>query len=264
MTALDMPGCSLTLLPVDDRRLALLDAESGAPAWPGDGRIQPRKLVPAVRPAQAASNFAEGRLAPVLRSTALAVAAALEGAEADLAELDSRAGDGDLGASMVRGAGAIRGLPEAAWGRPDEAFVALGGVLRRAIAGSSGPFYAVALLRAARDLTSEAPDGTAWSRAFSAAVASIGELGGAKVGDRTMLDALQPAADAFSGSVERGSGLADAWREAVLAAEAGAASTINMKPRLGRAAYLGDRALGAPDAGASAVLIWMRAIRDMQ
>jgi dihydroxyacetone kinase len=54
--------------------------------------------------------------------------------------------------------------------------------------------------------------------------------------------------------------LSESWTEAVAAAEAGAAATASMRPRLGRAAYLGDRALGIPDAGASAVVVWMQAL----
>jgi dihydroxyacetone kinase len=129
--------------------------------------------------------------------------------------------------------------------------------LRRAIAGSSGPFYATALLRAAQVLGDRPPDRAAWVEAFRQAVAAIGELGGARPGDRTMLDALHPAAEAFA--TEAGAPAA-AWAAAVAAAEAGTAATATMRPRLGRAAYLGDRALGQPDAGASAVLVWMRAI----
>lgn len=132
--------------------------------------------------------------------------------------------------------------------------------LRRAIGGSSGPFYAAALLRAARMLDEPRPPAAGWSRAFSAAVASVAELGGAKPGDRTMLDALKPAADAFAAAIDAGTGQRDAWEAAVGAAEQGTAATAGMRPKLGRAAYLGDRALGAPDAGASAVLVWMRAI----
>ncbi|AYG61853.1 dihydroxyacetone kinase family protein [Rhizobium jaguaris] len=262
MTALDMPGCSLTLLPVDAKRLEYLDAVTDAPAWPGRGQAAPRKAVAAAQATPTAATPAPGPLATALRALALGVAEALEHNEAHLADLDSRAGDGDLGASMVRGAAAIRALPEGDWATPESALIALSGALRRAIAGSSGPFYAVALLRAARELIAPVPDAAAWSRAFSKAVTSIGELGGAKVGDRTMLDALQPAADTFAAGVEQGEGLASAWGKAVAAAEAGAESTINMRPRLGRAAYLGDRALGAPDAGASAVLVWMRALQS--
>jgi dihydroxyacetone kinase len=91
-------------------------------------------------------------------------------------------------------------------------------------------------------------------------VAAIGELGGAKPGDRTMLDALHPAAEAFRTALEAGEAPGRAWALAVEAAEAGAAATAAMRPRLGRASYLGDRAIGAPDAGAAAAAIWLRAL----
>ncbi|MEJ1975755.1 MAG: dihydroxyacetone kinase family protein [Acetobacteraceae bacterium] len=263
MTALEMPGCSLTLLKVDDARLARLDAPVAAPAWPGGGRIGPRRTVPAVAIAAPPTAVAPGPLAAPLRQAALAIAHAFEQEEAALTELDSRAGDGDLGISMVRGASAIRALPDAAWATPSIALSSMGDTLRRAIAGSSGPFYATALLRAAREMAAGPSDAAAWARAFATATASIGELGGAKPGDRTMLDALQPAADAFTAAVHAGASPVAAWQQAVAAAEAGAAATATMRPRLGRAAYLGDRALGVPDAGASAVLVWMKAIRGM-
>jgi ATP-dependent dihydroxyacetone kinase len=260
MTALEMPGCSLTLLRVDDARLARLDAATGAPAWPGEGRIAARRVVAVPgRKAAGPAPVAPGPLAPLLRATALAIADAFVAQEAALTELDSRAGDGDLGISMVRGAAAVRALPDHAWANPAVALAAMGDAMRRAIGGSSGPFYATALLRAARRL-GEAPDPADWAEAFAAAVASVGELGGAKPGDRTMLDALQPAADAFASAVQAGESPAAAWMAALRAAEAGTAATAAMRPRLGRAAYLGERVLGVPDAGASAVLVWMKAV----
>jgi dihydroxyacetone kinase len=75
-----------------------------------------------------------------------------------------------------------------------------------------------------------------------------------------MLDALVPAADAFARSAEAGDGLAKAAQDAAQAAEAGMAATADMLPRLGRASYLGARAVGAPDAGAAAVAVWLRAL----
>jgi dihydroxyacetone kinase len=260
MTALDMPGCSLSVLRVDDARLARLDAATDAPAWPGPGHVAPRRIV-ALPPVEATlgATATPGRFAPALRAAALAIADAFDAAEASLTELDSRAGDGDLGISMARGAAAIRALPDSAWTNPAVALAAMGDALRRAIAGSSGPFYATALLRAARQL-GEAPNPAAWAAAFNAAVSSIGELGGARPGDRTMLDALHPAAEAFARAVAAGQAPAAAWTGAVQAAEAGTAATATMHARLGRASYLGDRALGVPDAGASAVLVWMKAL----
>jgi len=252
LTALEMPGCSLSVLRLDAARLALLDAPGSAPAWPGEGRIAPRAVIPAAARAEAAPA---GRADPALRGAVLAAAAALEAAEARLTELDAAAGDGDLGLSMARGAAALRALPEGAFRDAPTALAAMGQALRRALGGSSGPFYATALLRAARCLPAQ-PAAADWIAAWQAAVAAIAELGGARAGDRTMLDALLPAAAAFA----RAGGDARALAAAAAAAEDGAAATAGMSPKLGRASYLGDRVLGVPDAGASAVAIWLRAL----
>lgn len=75
-----------------------------------------------------------------------------------------------------------------------------------------------------------------------------------------MLDALAPAADAFSAAIVSGQSAGDALRAAAEAARIGAAATASMKPRLGRSSYLGDRALGHPDPGALAVAVWIGAI----
>ena len=153
---------------------------------------------------------------------------------------------------MARAAEAARALPEASYSSPSRLFADLGDGLRRAIGGSSGPFYATALLRAAAELEGIAtPTSAQWLDAFGAAVTSIGELGGAKPGDRTMLDALAPAVTAWQ---------TGGFSTAATAADGGAAATAQMRPRLGRASYLGDRALGTPDGGAVAVAIWLKAL----
>jgi dihydroxyacetone kinase len=260
LTALEMPGASLSVLRLDAARLALLDAPAGAPAWPGPGRIGLARRIVAVEPPPLASPAPRpGPLSPALRWALSAAAAALEAAEGRLTELDSRAGDGDLGLSMVRAAAALRALPEAALADPPTALAAMADALRRAIGGSSGPFYATALMRAARRLPA-APVAADWAAAFRDGVAAIGELGGAKPGDRTMLDALAPAAEALTRSIEAGGGLAVAVEAAAQAAKAGMAATEAMLPRLGRASYLGARAMGAADAGAAAVVVWLRAL----
>lgn len=259
LTAIEMPGCSLSVMAVDDARLALLDAPANAPAWTGDGRIGPPVILPAPPPAASAPPAAPGPLAPAIAAAIGRVAAALEAAEDSLTELDSAAGDGDLGISMARGAAALRALPDGAHANPADALAGAGQALRRAIAGSSGPFYAVGLLRASRLLEGRpSPEAAEWAAAFRAAVDAVGELGGARAGDRTMLDALLPAAEAFERSA--GQGLAQAWAAALEAGEAGLRATREMAPRLGRASYLGARAVGTPDAGAAAAMVWMRAL----
>jgi dihydroxyacetone kinase len=262
LTALEMPGMSLTILPVNEARLRWLDAPTAAPAWPGDGRIgHARQIVrcPAAVPEPVSPRLSSPN-GEMVRRGALAAAAALERAEAQLTELDAAAGDGDLGASMTRGAAAIRALPEEIWSlNPSAVLTRMADALRRAIAGSSGPFYATALLRAAQTLP-QTPTARDWSVALSAGVGAIAELGGAKPSDRTMLDALHPAADAFAAGLTAGRSASEAWAAAVEAAREGAAATAGMYPKLGRASYLGERAIGIPDAGAEAVLIWMQAV----
>ncbi|MGK9164740.1 dihydroxyacetone kinase subunit DhaK [Inquilinus limosus] len=262
LTALDMPGCSLSLLKLNDERLALLDAPAQAPAWPGGGRIGPKRRIPAPLPPPAVEiEVVPSPIAPALKAAGLAVADALIKAEPYLTDLDTRAGDGDLGASMVRAAEAIQALPDSAWADPSGALATVGDALRRAIGGSSGPFYATALLRASRRLSGEAtPTPAAWAEAFTIAVEAIAELGGAKPGDRTMLDALHPAAEAFSAGLAEGKSPEEAWAACVAAAEAGTDATARMLPRLGRASYLGERAIGVPDAGAAAALTWLQAL----
>lgn len=270
LSALNMPGCSISILRVDDETLALLDAATEARAWPGGGMINRNIRTPvettASREAWASNPPAlpgnSGQWAKTLKPALDAVAHALIANEANLTDLDSKAGDGDLGASMKRAADAILAVPLDALTTPGRALGTLGTALRRAIAGSSGPFYATALVRASRRLADTSnPMAQDWADAFRGAAEAISELGGAKPGDRTMLDALVPAVEAFDAGLKSGLDAAQAWSAAVAAAEAGAQNTTQMMPRAGRASYLGTRALGSPDGGAVAVACWLRALQ---
>jgi ATP-dependent dihydroxyacetone kinase len=267
LSALDMPGFSLSLLPLDDELFELLDAPTAAPSWPGHGLVN---AVPeeTPRPGERRNDDRDSGLAAepdasgaLVRRAALAAADAMSAAEPRLTELDSLAGDGDLGQSMQRGAEAVRALPIGRFATASSGLSAIADALRRAIGGSSGPFYATALMRASRQIGPRAEvSPESWVEAFDAAVGAISELGGAKVGDRTMVDALRPAADAFRVAIATGKRLSEAWADAVLAAEQGVEATRSMQPRAGRASYLGERAVGVSDAGAAAVVEWMKAI----
>ncbi|MDR6232333.1 dihydroxyacetone kinase family protein [Pseudomonas oryzihabitans] len=265
LSALDMPGCSLSLLPVDEPRLALLDAPTQARAWASDGRVPlaPQR-VPAPQAAAAAVSSTPGPLSERLRAAADAVIATLLANEARLTELDSRAGDGDLGTSLARGAEAMRALPASAWYSPASALAATGQALRRAIGGSSGPFYACALVRAAQVLDGvERPTLSQWAQAFDQAVQALAELGGAQPGQRTMLDALRPAADELLAAAQAGASPTEAFKAALAKARAGADATAEMVPGQGRASYLGTRTLGIPDGGAVAVVCWLAALEPV-
>jgi dihydroxyacetone kinase len=268
LSALDMPGCSISVLRLDDEMLRLLDADTQARAWPGGGavnhdiRVVPANTASATETGNASIDDGGRAWSSRFKPALEAVAQALLDNEAILTELDSKAGDGDLGASMRRAAEAILTVPAAALVTPDKALANVGMALRRAIAGSSGPFYATALLRASRILADH-PNPTAadWGAAITGAADAIGELGGAKPGDRTMLDALVPAAEAFQREIQSGYDASKAWAAAVSAADAGAQATAQMTPRAGRASYLGARAIGSPDGGAVAVACWLRALQ---
>jgi dihydroxyacetone kinase len=258
LTALDMAGCSVSVLPVDDDLLADLDAPTTAPAWP-----QTRSAAePATVPAAPGAEPEPGTLSaddPVRRALE-AVAEALISVRDELTELDREVGDGDLGISLARGAAAV--LAECP-GYPGEAgpaavLRATSATLRRSVGGTSGPLYAIMLLRAAAALPASTPQD--WAAAFRAAVDGVREVGGAEVGDRTMVDALAPAAEAFAAALDAGAGWRDALSAAADAAAAGAAATTDIRARLGRSSYLGDRVLGHPDPGAQAVALWLAAI----
>lgn len=257
LTALDTPGVSLTLLAVDDAILGHLDAGTTAPAWPGaSGHVSPTSVldVPTDDDADGPALEKGGTLYRAISG----VCEALIKAEPELTELDSLAGDGDLGTSMERGAQAVLDRIETIPRVPEAALQAISLTIRRAVGGTSGPLYAVGLLHAATVLT-DSPTPDDWAAAFKAGIAQVGELGGARQGDATMLDALIPAAEAFAESEGDPSARLDA---AVAAAADGAKDTIDSVARLGRASYLGERSSGLMDPGARAVVIWLSALRD--
>ena len=277
LSALEMGGCSISLLRLNERRLRQLDREVDAPAWPRT-RVPDRPLSlnnVRLRPEETSADVAKSRPRPVVSSAGglrlseainLAVQA-LTGAESHLTELDRIVGDGDLGISLARGAKAIeRDLQSYDLDNPAATLAALSQTLREALGGSSGPLYAVFFLRAAKELEhrnmGERPEAQ-WARAFLAGCQGMSDLGGAAKGDRTMLDALWPAAEAFASAVESGQDRAQAWAVAVQAAKEGAEATRHVVARRGRSSYLGDRALGHSDPGAVAVGIWLESFRGL-
>ncbi len=265
LSALEMGGVSLSVLGLDDARLARLDAPTLAPAWPNAApqvRIEPTataRIEPNVSPAQTNPIEPQTSSGQQLRAILVRAAHALIAQADHLTTLDQAVGDGDLGISLTRGARAVlAALPTWPTDDPAATLRLLADTLQRSIAGSSGPFYAVACLRAAvvfDDPSPNEPNPDRWIAALSAAIAGIEQLGGAQAGDRTMLDALIPALDA---AAKTNPSLAAIARAARLGADA----TATMMPRRGRSSYLGDRALGHPDPGAVAVAVWLGALAD--
>jgi dihydroxyacetone kinase len=267
LTALEMPGVSISLMKLDDARLQRLLAPSAAGAWTPPtlpGSLDAVKVAKDISGAEAPGQaWKESGDKDKFAKAIAAVVTALEKSEQKLTELDSIVGDGDIGISLTRGAKSVTELtPRLDLNRPAAALRDISGTLRRSLGGTSGPLYAVLVLRAAVSLAgAKSPsDAAAWAAAFRAGVDGIQTLGGGKAGDRTMLDALLPAADAIELGAKQGKDAAAILGAAVDAAEKGVEATKAMKPRLGRSSYVGDRVLGNPDPGAYAVALWLKAI----
>jgi dihydroxyacetone kinase len=257
LTAIEMAGCSISLLALDDERLKWLDAAATAPAWVAGQAPGPVQRQGVQVPVESTS----GTASPIFEAVLRAICAALTEAEPKLTAMDQAVGDGDLGISLARGAAAILAeMPGYDLARPPEALKAMSATLRRALGGTSGPLYAVFLLRAARTLEGAGTaDAAAWAEAFAQGAAAIGQLGDARPGDRTMLDAMVPAAEALKAALLSGLDLDTSLKRSVAAAQEGTAATADMSPRRGRSSYLGNRVAGKPDPGAEAVAIWLAA-----
>jgi dihydroxyacetone kinase-like protein len=180
-----------------------------------------------------------------------------------LTQLDAAIGDGDHGTNMRRGFDAV-GKALAGQGDatpPGQLLILAGKTLVATVGGASGPLWGSAFRRAGRALPdAEEFDGHALAAALDAAVDGVVELGAAAAGDKTMVDALQPAAAALRDALDSGQPLTDAVRAAAEAAQRGAEATVPMQARKGRASYLGERSIGHQDPGATSAAIILAAL----
>jgi phosphoenolpyruvate---glycerone phosphotransferase subunit DhaL len=186
-----------------------------------------------------------------------------------LTALDQAIGDGDHGINMDRGFTAIvaaldaRPAPD-----PTSADIAASADLLRlagrtlisTVGGASGPLYGTAFLRAAGALATlpadpAPPASVALVAALEAAVVGVSALGKSTTGEKTMLDALAPAASAARAALDARAGLAGVLAAARDAAAAGAAATEPMLATKGRASYLGERSIGHRDPGATSAAL---------
>ncbi|MGW7090898.1 dihydroxyacetone kinase subunit DhaL [Streptomyces sp. NPDC054874] len=181
-----------------------------------------------------------------------AVAASVEREANHLTELDSAIGDADHGSNLQRGFTAVTAVLEKdAPATPGAVLILAGRQLISTVGGASGPLYGTLLRRTGKALgDDDEVSRDQLARAFAAGVAAVGQLGGAQAGDKTMLDALLPAAEA----------LATSFDGAANAARAGAEATVPLQARKGRASYLGERSIGHQDPGATSSALLVEAL----
>jgi dihydroxyacetone kinase-like protein len=187
-------------------------------------------------------------------------------ADADeLTKLDSAIGDGDHGVNMRRGFTAVAALLDAtAFTTVGDVFVRTGGTLISKVGGASGPLYGSAF----RALGKALPPGPAVTLSdlvagLRAGLDAVSGLGGAVLGDKTIVDAYRPAVTAFEEAVAGGAALPEAAAGAARAAGDGARATISLTARKGRASYLGERSAGHQDPGATSTWLIFQALADV-
>ena len=193
----------------------------------------------------------------------LDLVAAINANRAWLSEIDGAIGDGDHGINMSKGFSRAGETLASAPGSLGHGFTVLGETLLDGIGGSMGPLYGTFFLDMAGVISAEgAMDAALFGRMLRAGLAGVQDLGAAKRGDKTLLDTLIPATDAFDAGVASGASFADALTAMASAGEAGRDATKDMVARIGRAARLGDRSRGTIDAGAASCSLILSNLAD--
>ncbi len=195
-----------------------------------------------------AGDMAAMNLARLIAAAADTIAAHAE----ELTALDQAIGDGDHGLNMKRGFEAVRAEAEAFSAKPlPDALKAIGTKLVMTVGGASGPLFGTLFLALGKEI-SAVPDRTNLTAAFGKAIEAVAARGKSQIGQKTMLDVLQPVHDALTGG-KTAPEIADF-------ADAAAEATVPMKALRGRASFLGDRSIGHMDAGARSTALLVRTI----
>ncbi len=278
LTSLEMRGFSVSLLRLDDELKDLLSAPADTPAWQQGEANLAEDAAPGedASPKQVATSEASN--VPAAEATGAtkavidvisAVADAMGAHKDELTELDQPIGDSDHGINMARGFSAARALlPSLAGEAPAAVLKKVGSTLVSKVGGSSGPLYGTLFrkvgvaLKGDDSLASDENAVRCLAAGLSKAFVGIEDLGGAKPGDKTMLDAIQPAMEALEHARGEDAPLVEALAQAADAAEAGAEATVPLQARKGRASYLGERSVGHKDPGAASFALLMRTVAN--
>jgi len=276
VTSLDMAGCSLTVMWLDDELEKYWTAPADSPAYrkgvaaqsdSGERRTDP--AADAAAPTQDVAELADddGRAGGRFVVKALdAVAGMLAGVEEELGRIDAVAGDGDHGRGMVKGSSAARAAGSAAakGGAGQGSVLAAAGREWAAKAGGTSGVLWGALLTAVGGRLGDTgrPDSETVAAAMRDGYDALIQLGGASPGDKTMLDAMLPFVEELQRRVTDGESWQTSWRAAAEKATDAARATADMRPKVGRARPLAERSIGTPDAGATSLAMIAHTVAD--
>jgi dihydroxyacetone kinase-like protein len=186
------------------------------------------------------------------RPLVLALIETIENNKAHLSEIDGKIGDGDHGINMAKGFGLVRERLGDKNVSVSEGLGLIGRTLMTEIGGSMGPIYGTLFVQMSlKSKGKPETDARLFGEMLQAARAGLEELGGAKVGDKTIMDTLIPAQEAYQAAVDKGASLPEALHRMDEAAEKGKESTRDLVAKIGRSARLGERSRGVLDAGAT-------------
>jgi dihydroxyacetone kinase-like protein len=182
----------------------------------------------------------------VERAIVTGLADAVERAYDSLTRLDQHSGDGDFGDNLR---GGVRIAAERMTTAPESPLTVLGSVFLDEVGGTSGPLLGLLFTEVAVAVADDPASASRWATGLAAGLAAITRVGEAAVGDRTLVDALAPAVESLTQTED--------FAAAAQAAATGAHGTADMRARMGRASYLGDRARGEPDPGAMGIALFL-------
>jgi phosphoenolpyruvate---glycerone phosphotransferase subunit DhaL len=186
------------------------------------------------------------------RKLVLALVQVIEENKAYLSEIDGKIGDGDHGINMAKGFALVKTKLGERQVSVGEGLTLIGQTLLTEIGGSMGPLYGTFFLQMGLRAKDKAQiDEKAFGEMLCAARTGLAELGGATVGDKTIMDVIVPAVAAYESAAIKGASFQDALAQMADAAENGKESTRDLVAKIGRASRLGERSRGVLDAGAA-------------
>ena len=278
VTSLDMAGCSLTLMWLDEELERFWRAPADTPAYRKGVLDAAGKQALRTATTASAGSGAEAAVAGTVSEEARAcagrvsaavsaMAKVMAGMEQELGRIDAVAGDGDHGRGMVRGTAAASEAATAAsdaGAGPGTVLVAAGDAWAAKAGGTSGVLWGAALAALGRRLgDAVAPSAMTVAAGVRDGYDALTRLGKAQPGDKTMLDALLPFTEALAKGVDGGQDLETAWRIAAGRAEQAAQETAALRPKVGRARPLAERSVGTPDAGAISLAACLRTVAEV-
>ena len=180
-----------------------------------------------------------------------------------LSDIDGAIGDGDHGINMNKGFSMTRDALDKDPGDFSHGLLMLAKILMMRIGGSMGPLYGKIFKTMGKTLKDQPEiDAVLFNEALQGVKSGMQVLSQAKVGDKTLVDALYPAIDAFNSAVESEGGFGGALLVMKSAAEKGRDTTEDMVAKIGRSSRLGERSRGVIDAGAASCALLLGVMAD--